>query len=360
MSKALSIVLIGCGRVAEKHLRAIRFQEKKGRVRLAAVCDRQPDQARTLLESAAGASYSALPIYEDARLAVQAAKADIAVITTPSGSHFKLAEEALAAGAHLFVEKPLAMHSREAERIAAEAEKAGRRLVVGHIYRYFPCVSLLQKDLAGGRFGRVLYGSVQVRWGHGQDYYDQAPWRGTRAADGGVVMNQSVHALDLMQWLLSAGPTAEVRSFCATQSHVMESEDLGLASFRFQGGQYLHYEGSTSGNPAAQEASFYICCEEAEIRAQLYRKKIRFSVLTRAGRELRRHYLARWLRDTWKQDGLGGILAAGNPHQAIYTDFIEAIRDQRPPLADGRAGARAVEMVRELYRACGIDEEETK
>lgn len=358
MQEAVKILLIGCGRVAEKHLKAIRFQERKGRARLVAVCDRSPDKARERLRSQAKGTYASIPLYEDKEEALRECGPDLVAITTPSGTHFELARVALDAGCHLLVEKPLAMRAREAFIISEAAEQASLRLAVGHIYRYFPCVALLQKDLADGRFGRVLYGSVDVRWGHDQAYYDQAPWRGTRAGDGGVVMNQSVHALDLMSWLLDAGRTEEVISFCATQNHVMEAEDLGLASFRFEGGQYLHYEGSTSGNPQAQEAAFYICCERAEIRARLYRKKIRFSVLTHEGEELRWQYLRRWMKESWQRDGLGGILAVGNPHQAIYSDLLAAIEETRAPLADGRAGACAVEMVEELYRACGVEEGE--
>lgn len=356
MVKPLNIILIGCGRIAEKHLKAIRFQEKKGRATLVAVCDTSAESARARLRAAVKGAYAAVPVYEDSGKALRENEADIAVITTPSGSHYQLAMDALEAGAHLLVEKPLSMRSAEARAISEAAEKADRRLAVGHIYRYFPCVSLLRKDLENSRFGRILYGSVQVRWGHDQAYYDQAPWRGTRASDGGVVMNQSVHALDLMHWLLCADETRAVNSFCDTQNHVMESEDLGLATYYFADGKYLHYEGSTSGNPRAQEAAFYICCEKAEIRARLYRKKISFSVLTHEGKEWRWHYLWRWMKDTWSRDRLGGILAVGNPHQAIYSDLIEAITERRAPLADGRSGAHAVHMVQELYRACGIEE----
>ena len=390
----LKFALVGLGHAARHHLMALRVQQKKGRAELIAVADANQAAADKALHTHAKAYFKDVPIYASLGEILEHCQPDVVAITTPSGSHKALAMEALAAGCHLLVEKPIAMSSDDAREICEAAEKAGKRVALGHVYRYFPLVDQVQHDLRNGRFGRIYYGTVQVRWGHDQAYYDSAPWRGTRAADGGVVMNQSVHALDLMRWLLCAGesdapkvsetckpsetlkpskvsgffdpsyaseasdaskaPEITVKAFCDRQSHRMESEDLGLALFRFGNGSYLSYEGTTSSEPAAQEASFYICAEKGEIRARLYRKKISCEMIENGGKRVTRQYIRRWLGRELKKEGLAALTQIGNPHYFIYSDLIEAICEKRDPRASARDGLASVAMVEAVYRDSGI------
>ena len=381
----LKFALVGLGRAARHHLMALRVQQKKGRAELIAVADANQAAADKALHTHAKAYFKDVPIYASLGEILEHCQPDVVAITTPSGSHKALAMEALAAGCHLLVEKPIAMSSDDAREICEAAEKAGKRVALGHVYRYFPLVDQVQHDLKVGRFGRIYYGTVQVRWGHDQAYYDSAPWRGTRAADGGVVMNQSVHALDLMRWLLcvddndssetseafktpetlvtsevsevsdlSKAPETSVKAFCDRQSHRMESEDLGLALFRFCNGSYLSYEGTTSSEPAAQEASFYICAEKGEIRARLYRKKISCEMIENGGKRVTWQYIRRWLGRELKKEGLAALTQIGNPHYFIYSDLIEAICEKRDPRASARDGLASVAMVEAVYRDSGI------
>lgn len=390
----LKFALVGLGRAARHHLMALRVQQKKGRAELIAVADANQAAADKALYTHAKAYFRDVPIYASLGEILEHCQPDVVAITTPSGSHKALAMEALAAGCHLLVEKPIAMSSDDAREICEAAEKAGKRVALGHVYRYFPLVDQVQHDLKNGRFGRIYYGTVQVRWGHDQAYYDSAPWRGTRAADGGVVMNQSVHALDLMRWLLCAGesdapkvsetckpsetlkpskvsgffdpsyaseasdaskaPEITVKAFCDRQSHRMESEDLGLAIFRFGNDSYLSYEGTTSSEPSAQEASFYICAEKGEIRARLYRKKISCEMIENGGKRITRQYIRRWLGRELKKEGLAALTQIGNPHYFIYSDLIEAIREKHDPRASARDGLASVAMVEAIYKDSGI------
>lgn len=381
----LKFALVGLGRAARHHLMALRVQQKKGRAELIAVADANQAAADKALHTHAKAYFRDVPIYASLGEILEHCLPDVVAITTPSGSHKALAMEALAAGCHLLVEKPIAMSSEDAREICEAAEKAGKRVALGHVYRYFPLVDQVQHDLRNGRFGRIYYGTVQVRWGHDQAYYDSAPWRGTRAADGGVVMNQSVHALDLMRWLLcvddndssetseayrtpetlvpsgvsevsdlSKGPETSVKAFCDRQSHRMESEDLGLALFRFGNDSYLSYEGTTSSEPSAQEASFYICAEKGEIRARLYRKKISCEMIENGGKRITRQYIRRWLGRELKKEGLAALTQIGNPHYFIYSDLIEAIREKHDPRASARDGLASVAMVEAIYKDSGI------
>ena len=381
----LKFALVGLGRAARHHLMALRVQQKKGRAELIAVADANQAAADKALHTHAKAYFRDVPIYASLGEILEHCQPDVVAITTPSGSHKALAMEALAAGCHLLVEKPIAMSSDDAREICEAAEKAGKRVALGHVYRYFPLVDQVQHDLKNGRFGRIYYGTVQVRWGHDQAYYDSAPWRGTRAADGGVVMNQSVHALDLMRWLLcvddndssetseayrtpetlvpsgvsevsdlSKGPETSVKAFCDRQSHRMESEDLGLAIFRFGNDSYLSYEGTTSSEPSAQEASFYICAEKGEIRARLYRKNISCEMIENGGKRVTRQYIRRWLGRELKKEGLAALTQIGNPHYFIYSDLIEAIREKHDPRASARDGLASVAMVEAIYKDSGI------
>ena len=390
----LKFALVGLGRAARHHLMALRVQQKKGRAELIAVADANQAAADKALHTHAKAYFKDVPIYASLGEILEHCQPDVVAITTPSGSHKALAMEALAAGCHLLVEKPIAMSSDDAREICEAAEKAGKRVALGHVYRYFPLVDQVQHDLKSGRFGRIYYGTVQVRWGHDQAYYDSAPWRGTRAADGGVVMNQSVHALDLMRWLLCVGesdapkvsetykpsetpklskvsgffdpsyasetsdaskaPETSVKAFCDRQSHRMESEDLGLALFRFGNASYLSYEGTTSSEPSAQEASFYICAEKGEIRARLYRKKISCEMIENGGKRVTRQYIRRWLGRELKKEGLAALTQIGNPHYFIYSDLIEAICEKRDPRASARDGLASVAMVEAVYKDSGI------
>lgn len=348
----LNIALIGCGRVAEKHLKGILFQEKKGRGKLVAVADSRKEAAEKLLRKYKKEN---IPIFQNQDDLLAALSPDIVAITTPSGSHKELALKALNAGVHLLIEKPLAMTLEDALAIRDMAEKTRRKVALGHIYRYLPTVQLLYEAIGSGRYGRVLYSSVDVRWGHGQDYYDLAPWRGTRKADGGVIMNQSVHALDLMRWLIHSETSkiVEVKGFADLQNHQIESEDLGLGLFAFANGSYLNYEGSTSTEDDLHEARLFICCEKADIRAGLLGKKYQLSVRA-FGREERNQYVKAYAKELVAKEGLIGLSTITNPHTAIYSDLIAAIQEDKIPLASVHSGVSSLEMVEALYEASGI------
>ena len=346
----LKFALIGCGKVAVKHLKAVRDHRRS--VELAALVDNRPEAAAPLL-TAAGFSVreaAALPVFSDIGTMLSTVQPDLVAITTPSGTHFSMACSAIESGAHVLIEKPLTLSLEEADHLLKLAQQKNVRIAVGHIYRYFPLVQSLEADLRAGRFGRILAGDVKVRWGHDQAYYDQASWRGTWAQDGGALMNQSIHALDLMVWLLGS-PVTEVSGWIARQTHRMEAEDFGLAMLRLQNGSFCQVEGTTCTDPNRQEASFYILGSEGEIRGGLLAGKPAIQVINRQGKDLTGHYLRRFIRSKWREGGLSAILQLKNPHSALYGDMIRAIRTGRNPLADGESGRSAVELVLAIYQS---------
>lgn len=341
----LCCALVGCGKVAQKHLDAILSHKKE--LSLSGLVDTQPEAARALLQRK-GAEKRGIPVYSDLQTLLKNEKTDLVAITTPSGTHYNLARQALQARKHVLVEKPMTLSLSEADMLLAVAKEQGVQIAVGHIYRYFPLVSDLEKDLRMGRFGRILYGDVKVRWGHDQAYYDSAPWRGTWTQDGGVLMNQSIHALDLMTWLL-CGSITEVCGWIDQQMHKIEAEDLGLAMFKLCNGAYCLLEGTTNTNPKRHEASFTIMCSDGEIKAGLNGSKLQFQVIDRHGRNLTSQYIRRYLHKTGRAHEIHTLKHLKNPHYALYKDLISSIRQQHPPLADGHSGRNAVEAILAVY-----------
>lgn len=346
----LKVALIGCGKVAEKHLKAIRtFPEA---LRLVALADSRPESAHRLMQALgfSAALKAAIPVYEDYRTMLEKERPDLVAITTPSGTHFAMGMAALAAGAHLVMEKPLTLSVPEADALVREAAARQRRIAVGHIYRYFPLVSTLAEEIRSGRHGRVLFGQVTVRWGHDQAYYDQAAWRGTYAQDGGAVMNQCIHALDLMTFLMGSG-IVSARADIDRLTHRMEAEDFGLAVLKLENGAWLGFQGTTVTDPKRQEASFEVVTERLEFRGGILAGKIRLSIRERGGRSLAFAYLRRLLAARWRDGGLAGLRMLFHPHTEIYRDLIRALAENRSPLADGQSGRDAVESVLLIYKA---------
>lgn len=352
----LSVALVGCGKVARKHLQAICFH--RSRYRLAALVDANPQAPQALLASIREKRRPDPPVFSTVAAMLAAVRPDVVAITTPSGTHVDLAEEALRCGAHVLVEKPLTLDAAAGRRLLLTARQVDRQVAVGHIYRFFPLLQELERDLRTGRFGRILHGSVAVRWGHGQDYYDQAAWRGTWAQDGGALMNQSVHALDLMFWLLGGKPIQAVGAI-DRQRHAMEAEDLGMAAVRLDNGSWCQLEGTTNSDPRRPEASFTVFAERGEIRAGIIGGKPRIEVRRvpdgdpddAPRRKATFLYTRAFIRRILRQDGWRGLGQLGNPHSGLYGDLADAIAEGRPPLADGTSGLQAVEAVLAVYAA---------
>ncbi len=347
------LAVIGCGRAARRHLRAVRHLAP--RLRLAALVDARPACATELLKDVgwrgpAPSVYASLDELLDARIRGEAV-VDIAAITTPSGSHFSLARRCLADGhLHLLLEKPMTLDLGEARELAVLADRLDLRVALGHIYRYFPFVDRICREIASGEAGRILNAQVLVRWGHDQAYYDAAAWRGSWAADGGVLMNQTIHALDLMYWLLGE---RILRASCQIRrlGHRMEAEDLGLALLELEGGGLLHVEGTTNSSPKRHLASFYILCEKRSYSAGIDRGRPLLEVTDHEGRPLTRRYYAAFLKQLLRDGPRFTLQRTLNPHSAIYDDLLDAIETGGRPRADAAAGVASVEHILALYRS---------
>lgn len=346
----LKFALIGCGKVAIKHLKAVQYHHRD--LQLTALVDTQPAAAAALLAKCgfSARDAAAIPVFADVQTMLDTIRPDLVAITTPSGSHFPIGSAAIAAGAHVLIEKPLTLSLPESEQLLAAAKARGVQIAVGHMYRFFPLVQMIEKDLRSGVFGRILMGDVKVRWGHDQAYYDQAAWRGTWAQDGGALMNQSIHAFDLMTWLLGS-PVVAVSGWIDRLTHQMEAEDFGMGMLRLDNGSYCQLEGTTNTDPKRQEATFYILCTEGEIRGGIMAGTPHIEIRDRKGHNLTGRYLRSFFAAKWREGGLGAIKQLTNAHSGLYGDLIRAIRTRTAPLADGESGRAAVELVLAIYES---------
>ena len=346
MEKKLSVMIIGCGRVAAKHIKAIK--KLSSDVELKALVD-VSDKAPLKLLEVSKIPASEVKIFTDFKEAIDEIKPDIVAVTVPSGLHFQIADHALRHGCNLLLEKPMTMSSEESRKIYELSKECGKKIAMGHIYRYFPLVSILRNDIASGEFGKVLHGTIYVRWGHGEDYYSSAAWRGTWKSDGGAMMNQTIHAIDLLVWLMGSKPI-EAEAMLSPRLRNIEAEDLGMAILRMEDGSLASIEGTTATSDKDHCAMFNVLCENGQVSLGL-KKGIPSLHIVKNGNNRNMHYVIEHI----KTYGFSSLLNALNPHTGIYADFIGAIKDEsRQPLADALSGYSSVDTLMGIYKSAKL------
>lgn len=343
MNKKYSVIIIGCGRVAVKHLKAIHKLSNK--CELKALVDVSDVAPKKLLEGSKIPSES-VAIYTDYKKAIDEINPDIVAVTVPSGLHFSIAKYALEHGSNLLLEKPMTMSSDESRQIYELSEATGKKIAMGHIYRYFPLVKLLRDDITSGKFGKVTHGTIYARWGHGDAYYNSAAWRGTWKSDGGALMNQTIHAIDLLVWLMGSKPV-EATAMLSQRLRKIEAEDLGMAILKLEDGSLASIEGTTATDEKNQTAMFSIFCEKGVISLGLKKKIPQLDIRGENGKKLNMHYISKHI----KTFGFNSMLNALNPHTGIYDNFIDAIDNNTQPLADALSGYSSVDTLMGIYKS---------
>jgi len=346
----LRVALVGCGRVGIKHIEAILKLDDS--LQLFALVDSDKRASAALLEKfrvsdrKSSHRLSNVKIFSSLDALLLAEPPDIVAITLPSGLHYEAARKALLSGCHVLLEKPMTLRASEAKELFEISGSTGKHIAMGHIYRYLPVMEQLHNDFSEGKWGRISHGSVVVRWGHDQSYYDQAAWRGTWKQDGGALMNQSIHALDLMCYLMNSVPVSAVAQL-GKRFRTLEAEDVGIAALRMENGALCLLEGTTATHPDDHEASFYINAELGSIRVGLRRGMPFFDIVNSKGKKITFKYYRREL----KKAGIKGLLSSRNPHVLIYKDLINAIRTGSNPVADAYSGYKSVESMLAVYQS---------
>ncbi|MDR2376256.1 MAG: Gfo/Idh/MocA family oxidoreductase, partial [Treponema sp.] len=255
--------LIGCGRISFKHIEAL--VKNTDKMVLAAVCDpvlsRVEEKIKEYQVCLAGTEVKA---YVDYKKMLAESRPDIVSIATESGKHKDIAIDCLNAGCHVICEKPMALSTRDADAMNEAAKRAGRKLAVCFQNRFNAPVQKLRTALEAGRFGRILHGMVQIRWNRNESYYAEAPWRGTWEQDGGTLMNQCTHGVDLLQWMLGED-AVRVQAQARRYLRPIEAEDFGVAIVEFKNGAVGIIEGSADIYPTNLNETLSVFGEKASV-----------------------------------------------------------------------------------------------
>lgn len=336
----IKYVLIGCGRISPNHIEAVK--NNADILELAAVCDLLPENIEKVLNQTNSLD---MPItrYIDYKEMLEKEKPQLVAIATESGEHAKIGLDCIHAGCHVIIEKPIALSLKDADALIKAAEEKGVKLCACHQNRFNKSIAKLRSAIEENRFGRLLHGTAHIRWNRGHDYYAQAPWRGTWAQDGGALMNQCIHNIDLLRWMMG-DDISEVVGFTDRLKHdFIEAEDLGLALIRFSNGSYGIIEGTTNIYPNNLEETLYIFGEKGTVKAGGKSVNLleewRFDDGLDNADEVKQKY-----RDTPPN-------VYGFGHTPLYEDVADAIMNDRAPYVDGYAGKRALELVLAIYKS---------
>jgi UDP-N-acetyl-2-amino-2-deoxyglucuronate dehydrogenase len=322
---------VGCGRISRNHVEAI---AKVDGLHLSAVCDVVEDRARGAGEAGGVRWFTS---YE-AMLAE--AECDAVAVCTPSGLHPPHGIMAARVGKHVISEKPMAISLEGADALVSACDAAGVHLFVVKQNRLNAPVQLLKRAVDKGRFGRLFMANCTVRWTRPQDYYDQAPWRGTWEFDGGAFMNQASHYVDLVQWIM--GPVESVVAKTATLARRIEAEDAGAAVMRFRSGALGVMEVSMLTYPKNLEGSITLMGERGTA-------KIGGTAVNRV-----EHWQFADYDDDDKlveQSNTNPPSVYGFGHEAYYRNVLAVLRGQAPPETDGRAGRKSLELILGIYES---------
>jgi predicted dehydrogenase len=332
----LGFALIGCGRIAARHAELLAGGKIEG-ARLVAVCDVNAARAKEFGQR------HRVPHFVSAEELMAAAGPAVGafIIATPSGSHAPVCLDLVRHGRHIVVEKPIALTLADADAMIAACDRAGVRLFVVKQNRYNVPVVKLREAVEAGRFGRLVLGTVRVRWCRRQAYYDQDAWRGTWAEDGGVFANQASHHVDLLQWMM--GDVESVFARSTTRLVNIEVEDTGAALLRFANGALGVIEATTAARPKDLEGSISILGENGTVEIG------GFAV----------NHLDTWNFGDDEEDAAFDIEryrenppdVYGFGHMRYLQDVVDCLRDGRPGAVDGREGRRSLELVVAIYES---------
>ena len=335
--KRMKYALIGCGRIAVNHIKAIRSNE----LELVALCDINPEHIDALLEKTEYETDA--PRYTDYRKMIQEhPELELVAIATDSGVHAEIALFCMDHGLNIIVEKPMAMSMADATEMIKRSEEKGVKLAVCHQNRFNIAVQELKKAVDDGRFGKISHGSINVRWNRNRAYYEQAPWRGKWASDGGALMNQCIHGIDLFRWMMGT-EVEEVYGVTRQQFHdYLECEDIGMAVLKFANGAIGTVEGTVNVYPKNLEETLYIFGETGTVKL--------------GGTSCNNIDIWNFADVEEGDSAKNGLQEAtsnvyGNGHISLYADMLDAIKNDRKPFVDAYAGRNALEMVLATYKS---------
>lgn len=330
--RRIRMALVGCGRIADRHFDA--FQHHAAEVELVAVCDTDPVALERAVARTGARGFATL----DRLLA--GSDADCVVLATPSGLHADQTIACAAAGRHIVTEKPMATRWKDGQAMVHACDRAGARLFVVKQNRRNPTIALLKRAVDQGRFGRIYLVTVNVLWSRPQSYYDSAPWRGTWEFDGGAIMNQASHYVDLLDWLI--GPVQTVNAFTGTLARNIEVEDTGVATIQWRSGALGSLSVTMLTWPRNFEGSITVIGEKGTVR-----------VGGVAVNEIQHWEFAEPHEDDARVTAASYETTSvyGQGHIGYYENVIQSLRGKSRAETDGREGLRSLELLVGIYQS---------
>lgn len=334
----MKYALIGCGRIATNHVKAV----LNNKLEFTAVCDIKEEQMEKLLAEHGLEKDASIKRYTDYKKMIEENNLDLIAIATESGIHAEIALYCIDHGINCIIEKPIAMSIKDADEIVRRSQEKGIKVSACHQNRFNVAVQEMRKALEAGRFGKLSHGSIHVRWNRNEDYYTQALWRGKWASDGGALMNQCIHGIDLLRWMMG-DEAEEVYGQTRQQFHdYLEAEDVGMAMVKFKNGTIATIEGTTNVYPKNLEETLYLFGEKGTVKL--------------GGTSTNNIDVWQFADETEVDNENKGLTEAtsnvyGNGHTSLYADVIDAIKKDRKPYVDAVAGRNALELVLAVYKS---------
>ena len=339
--KKLKFAIIGCGRISYKHVEGL--VENKDVASLVATCDVEMTLAEAKKDEyikKMNDSSVTVGAYKDYKVMLEEEDIDVVTIATESGYHAEIAIYCMNKGKHIIVEKPMAMSIEDAEEMIAVAKKNNVKLAVAHQNRFNKPIQKLREAIEGNKFGRIMSGTARILWRRDDNYYKQAPWRGTWDLDGGTLMNQCIHNIDLMQWMLGS-EVERVYAETETFRNPIEAEDFGAIIVRFKNGAIGIIEGSAVVYPKNLEETLSIFGTEGTV-----------VIGGLAVNELK----------TWRFEGedeeavkvdlqveIDSVYGKG--HTPLFRDVVEAINEDRKPYVSGEDAIVPLSIILAAYKS---------
>lgn len=331
----MKYALIGCGRISPNHIAAAVANQ----LEIVAMCDINPDN---IVDKKLKFDLpDTVKEYLDYREMLKKEDIDLIAIATESGKHAQIALECIEAGCNLIIEKPIALSLEDADEIIRKADEKGVKVCACHQNRFNKSIQKIREAVDKKRFGKMFYGTAHIRWCRDHEYYDRASWRGTWEQDGGALMNQCIHNIDLLRWMLGDEIEEVVGMTDRLHHDYIEAEDLGIALVKFKNGAYGIIEGTTDVYPKNLEETLYLFGEKGTVKAGGQSVNVieewNFSDMLDDPEEVKSRF----------HENPPNVYGYG--HTPLYADVIDAINNDRSPYVDARAGRRALELVLGIY-----------
>lgn len=330
-NRKIEFGLVGCGSVSKKHILSI---ERIEDAEIKAVCDNDSEIAKAVGEE------NGFPYYTDCNEMAKREDFDVFSILTPSGDHARSILELIRYCRHFVVEKPLALRIEDADKVIQACDKSGLKIFVVQQNRFNLPVRKLKEAIEAGRFGKIVMGTVRVRWCRRQSYYEEKKWRGTWANDGGVLTNQASHHIDMLSWLL--GDVESVMALTTTRLAKIEAEDTGVAILRFSSGALGVIEATTATRPEDLEGSISILGERGSVEiGGFYMNELKIWKFENPIPE-DKVIFEKWSKnpDIWAWN-----------HTEYLKDVIKSLKQDTRGLVDGLEGRKSLEMINAIYES---------